>query len=97
VLDYACSRELDATATAARGTGLDDGRCRPAKATQRRAIPATAIERDARAGQCRHELLLGQQMLPGHYGAVSHALLQAQNLRQALDILCEFHARCVRC
>ncbi|MDP1977059.1 AraC family transcriptional regulator [Undibacterium sp.] len=32
--------------------------------------------------------MLGQQMLPGHFGSVSHALLQAQNLRQALDILC---------
>jgi AraC-like DNA-binding protein len=31
--------------------------------------------------------MLGQQMLPGHYGAVSHALLHAQNLRQALDTL----------
>jgi AraC-like DNA-binding protein len=37
--------------------------------------------------------MLGQQMLPGHYGALSHALLQAQNLRQALDILCLGHAR----
>jgi AraC-like DNA-binding protein len=37
--------------------------------------------------------MLGQQMLPGHYGALSHALLQAHNLRQALDILCAGHAR----
>jgi AraC-like DNA-binding protein len=31
--------------------------------------------------------MLGQQMLPGHYGDVSHALLQAGSLRQALQIL----------
>ena len=37
--------------------------------------------------------MLGQQMLPGHYGAVSHALLQAQNLRQALAVLCAGHTR----
>jgi AraC-like DNA-binding protein len=30
---------------------------------------------------------LGQQLLPGYMGNVSHALLQACNLRQALDIL----------
>jgi AraC-like DNA-binding protein len=31
--------------------------------------------------------LLGQQLLPGHQGHASHALLQARNLRQAIDIL----------
>ena len=37
--------------------------------------------------------MLGQQMLPGHYGAVSHALLHAQNLRQALDTLVAWQSR----
>jgi AraC-like DNA-binding protein len=37
--------------------------------------------------------MLGQQMLPGHVGDISHALLQAQNLRQALHILVSRHAR----
>jgi AraC-like DNA-binding protein len=37
--------------------------------------------------------MLGQQMLPGHYGAVSHALLHAQHLRQALDILVAWQSR----
>jgi AraC-like DNA-binding protein len=31
--------------------------------------------------------MLGQQMLPGHFGAVSHALIHAPNLREALAIL----------
>lgn len=34
---------------------------------------------------------LGQNLLPGHYGAVSHALLQAANLAQALQLLVRFH------
>lgn len=37
--------------------------------------------------------MLGQQMLPGHDGAVSHALLHAQNLRQALDTLVAWQSR----
>jgi AraC-like DNA-binding protein len=37
--------------------------------------------------------LLGQQMLPGHYGDVSHALLQAGNLRQALQILVRYQSK----
>lgn len=34
--------------------------------------------------------LLGQQMLPGHFGAVSHALMQAGSLRQAIRILTRY-------
>lgn len=37
--------------------------------------------------------LLGQQLLPGHYGHPSHALQQATSLRQALDILVSHQAR----
>lgn len=37
--------------------------------------------------------MLGQQMLPGHDGAVSHALLHAQNLRQALVTLVAWQSR----
>jgi AraC-like DNA-binding protein len=33
---------------------------------------------------------LGQNLLPGHFGAISHALLHAQNLRAALEILVQF-------
>lgn len=36
--------------------------------------------------------MLGQQLLPGHYGNLSHALLQAGNLRQALALLVEYQA-----
>ncbi|AKU20896.1 AraC family transcriptional regulator [Massilia sp. NR 4-1] len=37
--------------------------------------------------------MLGQHLLPGHNGAISHALLHAQNLRQALELLTAWHAR----
>lgn len=36
--------------------------------------------------------LYGQRLLPGFYGAVSQALQQVTNLRQAIDILCDYHA-----
>jgi AraC-like DNA-binding protein len=36
--------------------------------------------------------VLGQQLLPGHMGNISHAMLQARNLRQALDILIRYQA-----
>ncbi|MDG1579793.1 AraC family transcriptional regulator [Pseudomonas sp. GOM6] len=36
--------------------------------------------------------LFGQRLLPGHYGAASHALQHATNLGQALDILCRQRA-----
>lgn len=36
--------------------------------------------------------LLGQHMLPGHFGAVSHALLQASCLRDALTIMARYPA-----
>ena len=34
--------------------------------------------------------ILGQHMLPGHYGSASQALLHAQTLRQALQVLVQF-------
>ena len=37
--------------------------------------------------------MLGQQLLPGHDGAPSHALLQAPDLRSALRTLCGWHGR----
>jgi AraC-like DNA-binding protein len=36
--------------------------------------------------------VLGQQLLPGHMGSISHAMLQARNLRQALEILIRYQA-----
>jgi hypothetical protein len=35
---------------------------------------------------------LGQQLLPGHQGHLSHALLQSRNLGEAIDILCRYQA-----
>jgi len=91
VLDYARSREL-ATAPLLKGTGLDDGALPSEESQVSAAQYLQLLANVARGlGSADTSFMLGQQMLPGHYGAVSHALLQAQNLRQALAILCEFH------
>ena len=90
VLDYARSRELDERGDLVlRGTGLQgwqmpaaDNTLSPAQYLQLLANVMRAIDSPDTS------FMLGQQMLPGHYGALSHALLQAQNLRQALQILC---------
>lgn len=37
--------------------------------------------------------MLGQQLLPGHDGGASHALVQAPDLRSLLATLCRWHAR----
>ena len=37
--------------------------------------------------------MLGQQLLPGHDGGASHALVQAPDLRSLLGTLCRWHAR----
>lgn len=37
--------------------------------------------------------MLGQQLLPGHFGDLSHALLHACNLRQALQLLIDSQAK----
>lgn len=93
VLDYAHSRDL-ATALLLKGTGLEYGAL-PAEDSQLSAAQYLQLLANlARGlGSADTSFMLGQQMLPGHYGAVSHALLQAQNLRQALSILCDFHTR----
>lgn len=36
--------------------------------------------------------MLGQTLLPGHHGPISHALLQARNLGQALELLLRYQA-----
>lgn len=41
---------------------------------------------------CETGLQLGQQLLPGQLGAVSHALLQAPSLKHALDLLVQHQA-----
>jgi len=93
VLDYAHSREL-ATLPLLKGTGVDDGAL-PAEDSLLSATQYLQLLANLAHGldSADTSFMLGQQMLPGHYGAVSHALLQAQNLRQALLILCDFHTR----
>lgn len=93
LLDYARSQDLD-SAQLLRDTGLikhalaaPDLLLTPHQHLQLLANVMRALD------SADTSFLLGQQMLPGHYGALSHALLQAQNLRQALDILCAGHAR----
>jgi AraC-like DNA-binding protein len=91
VLDYARSRELD-TAPLCKGAGLGDGAL-PSEESQLSAAQYLQLLANVARGldSLDTSFMLGQQMLPGHYGAVSHALLQARNLRQALAILCDFH------
>lgn len=95
VLDYACSQELDRDGDQLlRGTGLQGWQMPSADCTLTPAEYLQLLLNVMRALDSPDaSFLLGQQMLPGHYGALSHALLQAQNLRQALDILCAGHAR----
>lgn len=89
VLDYARSRELDEQGDLVlRGTGLRGWEMPEASAALSPAQYLQLLSNVVRALDSRDtSFMLGQQMLPGHYGALSHALLQAQNLRQALQIL----------
>lgn len=93
VLDYARSRDLDGPALL-RGTGLPDA-CTPS--LSRTLSPAQYLQLlsnvSAALGSPDTSFMLGQQMLPGHYGAVSHALLHARHLREALQILAEHQHR----
>jgi len=93
LLDYARHQEV-AHAVLLRDTGLTD---RDLAAPDMLLTPHQALQLLANVmrvlDSADTSFLLGQQMLPGHGGALSHALLQAQNLRQALDILCAGHAR----
>lgn len=88
ILAYTRSREVD-DAFILRGSALDagsitQGQCRISP-QQYLLLLGNALSALRSADS---SFMLGQQMLPGHFGSVSHALLQAQNLRQALDILC---------
>lgn len=69
------------------GPGLGDGRVSPAQ--------LLALLRAAAQAQRDPELSfqLGRQMLPGHFGPASHALLTAGSLRRALQVLAEHAAR----
>lgn len=94
VLDYACSRDLHlAGEPLLRGTGLCGWSMPSADCSLTPQEYLLLLSNVMRAlDSADSSFMLGQQMLPGHYGALSHALLQAQNLRQALDMLCAGHA-----
>lgn len=90
VLDYARSREAPESALL-RGTGLAtaalDGALAPAQYLRLLANTLKALDSPDTS------FMLGQQLLPGHDGALSHALLQAPSLRDALETLCAGHGR----
>jgi AraC-like DNA-binding protein len=89
VLAYARSREADEHALL-RGTGLEDGESgllAPARYLQLLSNALRALDSPDTS------FMLGQQLLPGHDGAPSNALVQAPTLRDALGILCRWHAR----
>ena len=95
VLAYARSRDIDERGDKIlRGTGLQGWDMPEAGSTL---SPAQYLQLLANVTRELDSpdtsFMLGQQMLPGHFGALSHALLQAQNLRQALEILCAGRAR----
>lgn len=87
VLDYLRSRDV-ADALLLRGTGLA-AEALPASGSA--ITPPQYMQLLSNASRllasADTSFMLGQQMLPGHYGAASHALLHARNLRQALEIL----------
>lgn len=90
VLAFASEREL-APHVVRRGTGLEDwDGLHPA-------LPFTPQQYLRLLGNVAGALkssdtsfLLGQQMLPGHFGALSHALLQAGSMREAIGLLTRF-------
>lgn len=87
VLDYARRCELDSHVLL-RGTGLFESDIEQGK---RRISPAQLLgmlgNLQRASPECDISFRLGQQWLPGHYGAASLALNQAAHLGQALDIL----------
>nr|WP_260115628.1 AraC family transcriptional regulator [Pseudoduganella umbonata] len=91
VLAYAATRDVDEAALL-RGTGM-------APAPGPGALVAAAQYLQLLANALRMldspdtSFMLGQQLLPGHDGAPSNALVQAPTLREALAILCRWHAR----
>lgn len=89
-LNFASSREFSLAAVI-NDSGLRDGNTPEASqllsATQyaQMLTNLAGLAADGVNNDC--SFMLGQQMLPGHYGAASQALLHATSLRHALDIL----------
>lgn len=92
VLDMALARGLDSHRLL-RGTGLF---AEDLQSGQSQLAPAQFL--GLLANFQRHlsapdyAFLLGQQMLPGHYGSASQMLYHARHTEEALQILCEFQA-----
>jgi AraC-like DNA-binding protein len=95
LLDFAGRRGVEPSAIC-EGTGVAAG---DLGAVSTRLTPdqyLRCVSNLARAvGSPDASFLLGQELLPGHYGAASHALLHARNLREALTILVRHEARLV--
>jgi AraC-like DNA-binding protein len=88
VLDYARSREASGAAVL-KGTGMEEDDFPAEEASISAAQYLLLLKNVARhLDSADTSFMLGQRLLPGHFGSLSHALLQAPNLRQALLILC---------
>ena len=90
VLAFARDRELDPR-TVLPGTGIDDWdlqRAGPLITPQQYLQLLANVAGELKSSDT--SFLLGQQMLPGHYGAISHALMQAHSLRQAIAVLTRY-------
>ena len=92
LLEYAHSRELDADAVL-RGTHLFE---RDMLSPETLISPADYLRLlgNVQTGLKAPDtsFMLGQLLLPGHYGNLSHALLHACSLRQAITILISYQA-----
>lgn len=92
LLDFARGQDID-DAVLLRGSRLD---ARAILAEDTRLSPAeylALIDRLSQALPSREtSFMLGRGLLPGHLGPLSHALLQARSLGQALDILIRHQA-----
>jgi AraC-like DNA-binding protein len=87
VLEFARNRELEERRVFP-GTGLDDWELPAAGAAICPRQYLQLLENVAGAlNSADTSFLLGQQLLPGHFGAISHALLQARSLRHAIALL----------
>ncbi len=91
VLEYARGRDASLGALL-RNTDID-----PDPPPDTRVAPAGLLQLLANALRTldnpETSFMLGQQLLPGHDGAPANALVQAPTLRDALSVLCRWHAR----
>lgn len=90
VLDYARSRNLPAR-TVFPGTGLDSWDMPdPAQAVSPQQYLKLLANVAVGLDSTDTSFQLGQHMLPGHFGALSHALMQAPSLRAAIGLMTRF-------